>query len=213
MKKLSIIIITGKKNWEIISLDSIKSCPYEHEVIINRDFGFGFARNQGARMAKYDLLVYFDDDVSFGSEVWKYVEMIERGKFVMSLMNLTGYWFANTRGFMILKDDFWKIGGFDENFAYGCEDRDFFLRAVDAGMKHIELPISLLKHKPHVLRTDNKVRKLKIILDNTKIIMRHSYRHRDYLRHEVIGRLMKGQFRTCSLYLIFSLYLLLKGWK
>lgn len=106
MKKLSIIIITGKKNWEIISLDSIKSCPYEHEVIINRDFGFGFARNQGARMAKYNLLVYFDDDVSFDERVWKYVEMIDRGKFVMPLLNPKWYWFANTRGFMILKDDF-----------------------------------------------------------------------------------------------------------
>jgi GT2 family glycosyltransferase len=55
-------------------------------------------------------------------------------------------------GFMVSKDAFWRIGGFDEDFFVGNDDIDFGWRAWLVGFKPICISRGVIYHDPRILR-------------------------------------------------------------
>ena len=179
-----------KDKYEIIVVDdgSNDSTP-EVVKLFEKDFppvtyhfqensGVAKARNEGARLAKGEVLIFNDDDIiiepdnirrhlqnlnKFGKCLvcghWEFTPELTRtmnetqfGRYRLALEN----WYKeeNTKepiqdnryysqtispqNESVRREDFWHIGGFDEDFPYaGCEDDEFVVRAVKAGYKFI----------------------------------------------------------------------------
>jgi len=108
-------------------------------------------RNHGAKLSKFDWLVFIDDDCLPDENILRnYIDVIRNsdenigayeGKIIAdrekkrydeeSPLNLTGghFWTCNVA---IKKEIFNRIGGFDENFPFPAnEDKDIYLRILD----------------------------------------------------------------------------------
>ena len=151
MGKISIIIPTINQN-----VLTIKSIPNDVETIIEKEGNRSEARNVGAKRATKEILVFCDDDIIFDVELLN--RMIEKIK-PRNVIGLEDYDFnlLLTRFLMIYKDDFNKIGGFDENFNH-MEDTDFCFRAKKAGYNIIPIPREIIQHKDHPTRVGNFMR-------------------------------------------------------
>lgn len=61
-EKISVIITSIKD--ENVTKESLGVLPKEcSEIVISKTIGLGKARNEGAKKAKGDILVFFDDDL------------------------------------------------------------------------------------------------------------------------------------------------------
>ena len=76
------VIVTSRKR----CVETLVSCPDVSDVVVCRDFGLGLARNNGARKAKRELLVFLDDDLVVDPELWKHVLEVKSGEFGMMII-------------------------------------------------------------------------------------------------------------------------------
>jgi GT2 family glycosyltransferase len=139
-----------------------KPTPFVTMVINERNIGRSATRNRGARVAEGALLLFLDSDcipdhpdflahhlaamaggsdisvgsiVGIGGDFWdRYQREVAARR--SALAQRDGALAAATSpNFMIQREAFLSLGGFDEAYeGYGFEDRDFFLRARRAGL-------------------------------------------------------------------------------
>jgi glycosyltransferase involved in cell wall biosynthesis len=204
-EKISIIIPSCKE--EIVTLGSLDSCPVEFEVVISRDAELGRCRNNGARKAQNDLIVMLDDDIVLSPEIWRHVLNVERGEFAMAF--LSG--FPCSRVVAVHADDFWSVDGFDESIKFTGEDRDFYVRALSAGLKFKEIPLSLIQHKEHLVRNKNIHIGIGSVRENMRFLMRYGRRFPKVFRVDFFDRIKRVQARTLLLQFIFLVYFIFKG--
>jgi glycosyltransferase involved in cell wall biosynthesis len=204
-KEITIVIPSCKK--EITTLGSLDSCPVEYELVVSKVAGLGYCRNDGVRKAKTDFIVMFDDDIILSPEVWHHILSVKRGEFAMAF--LSG--FPCSRVVAIHTEDFWRIGGFDESIKFTGEDRDFYVRALLAGLKFKEIPLRLIQHREHLTRCKNIYVGIGGARENMRFLLRYGRRFPKVFRVDFLDRIKRGQARTLLLQFIFIIYLILKG--
>jgi glycosyltransferase involved in cell wall biosynthesis len=164
-------------------LETIKSVPFFHERIISTRSGLAAARNIGAKFSHGHLLIFFDGDLKINRKIWSKLEYLKEGSFIMAY---EGYAHGGTpqpvtRVLAIHKKDFEKIK-FDNRFKYRCEDRDFFLSAIRAGLKPIFLkPKGYYEHIEHSIRAlKNSYVLHRSISDTARCMVKHGAYTRNY---------------------------------
>lgn len=174
--KISIIIPTAKNS--VATLESLKSCPFKHKVVVSREKGLGFARNWGARQAGDGLLVFMDDDLKLDPEIWSLITATKRGTVKMYDDGTYKRLPYSSRVLAIWSQDFWKVGGFDEDIRYYGEDVDFLIRALDAGLQQETLPTHLVTHIPHKPRSKFNMRVfLGLRCDQAHCLLKHGRKY------------------------------------
>lgn len=164
---LSIIIPTAKPN--CLTLKGLGALDDMHEIILVKAKGLAQARNQGARTARGELIVMFDDDLQLKEGFWKFLKTIEHGQFFMAKV----YDNISTRVFAIYAEDFWRVGGFDESIKYIFEDGDFMIRALKTGMKLRIVPDKFFHHIPHLPRQRNKWLLCLLTWEYVRLLLKH----------------------------------------
>jgi glycosyltransferase involved in cell wall biosynthesis len=210
LNAVSIIIISRKQN--IVTLDSVKNCPVPYEVIISRKNGLSIARNWGAEQANNDLLLFLDDDLSFKDDLWKEVLSTEKGHFKM-IYNVTCLeGFPVTRVLAIHKEDYWRVGGFDDKFIATSEDRDFYARAIVKHLRFTAIPTDLVTHQAHD-RKRNIYNAIWATADNVRFIQRYAIIFpKTIFEVDFLRRIKRKQIRTLVMQTVLFYYYLFK-WK
>lgn len=183
--KLSVILTTIKD--EIKTLDSVSECPFEHEVIISREKGLGKARNLGANKANNEVLAFFDDDLTLNPKMWDSISKMKKGNFLMAY---GGYAHGGkpepiTRILIIHKEDFFKVGGFNEEIKYSGEDREFFLKAIRKGFDPKFFSEKFFIHKSHPIRfSKNRYYSIMFMFEQSKVLATHGAYTRVYKNYK-----------------------------
>ena len=202
---ISVIIPSIKK--EIKTLRSVPKNPLV-EIIISRKVGVAYARNWGARQAKGEILVFFDDDLEFSTGLWMQALSIKKGEFIM----VQGEAFPITRVMSIYADDFWfRVGGFDERLTVGGEDRDFYFRAIEAGLMFKAIPSNQITHIAHTERSNNIHTAITLCSTNMKLLMKYGIRYPRIFKIEFLDRMKLLQVRTVLIQFVFLLYHLINN--
>lgn len=200
------VIITSQKD-TIQTLTSAKTLLPDYETVVSRENGLGYARNYGARKANGDLLVFLDDDLTLNPQITSHLN-VTCGSFAMAFLG----GFPCTRVLAIHREDFWGIGGFDESIRFTGEDRDFYMRAVDAGLIFKQIPMSLVTHTPHTPRYRNIYTAIGCIQENALFALKYWRRNpRKMFRVEIWNRLKHRQARTLLIYFAYILYFIARG--
>lgn len=200
------IVITSQKE-TITTLPSAASLLPDFETVISRKQGLGYARNYGARQAHRNLLVFLDDDLTLKPQLTEHLN-VDAGCFAMTFLG----GFPCTRVLAINREDFWSIGGFDETIKFTGEDRDFYIRALDAGLKFKQIPLALVTHKPHIPRYRNIHTAIGCIKENAQFALKYWRRNpRKMFKVEITNRLKHHQARTLIIYFLCILYYIMRG--
>jgi glycosyltransferase involved in cell wall biosynthesis len=199
-----------------------KNClPEGVEVIVERSRGLATARNRGAQKAHGGFLVFMDDDLIFSREFfWSIVEKLRKNKKSFIAMGARPTE-CTSRVLVIRRNDFYRIGGFDEWIKFIGEDFDFGCRAVKLGYKKILIPFTSVKHVEHGRSLSGKIWRF---IEQSYILVKHP---REYCQeaelgtfiafflytkdHEVLANIAKTVFHTLSFF--HSLFLLILGEK
>jgi predicted glycosyltransferase involved in capsule biosynthesis len=107
---------------------------YETE---NEIYHSNYARNLAHRAATGDVLINLDADNFVGETCKAIIETFEQEP--NSIVNFPSLdYLPDTWGRVcISRDNFYRLGGYDEQFtAYGADDRDLIFRAKAFGLKH-----------------------------------------------------------------------------
>jgi hypothetical protein len=142
-ESLSIVIPSCKE--EIVTVNSLKSCPVPYQLITTNVRGVGKARYVGALKAKHRLLVMFDDDLVISPVVWQQVLALKPGEFMLTRWGTH----LSSRIFACYQTDYFRVGGFNPYIQFTFEDGDFAARAQQIGLKLKVLSPSLLIHCSH----------------------------------------------------------------
>lgn len=165
---VSIIIPTIKE--EVETVKHLESCPIPYQLIISKTKGLGKARNNGAKFAKHDLLIFFDDDLILYPGIWKHLLALRPNHFIMH----NGNGEPSTRVFAVYSKDFL---GFDENIQLSGEDRDIWIRNIKEGLIPHWLPSNMIEHKAHPIRAQKSRRNAIIMMDEQAkyVLLKHGY--------------------------------------
>lgn len=140
---ISVVIISLEK----VDISRWKFPSEVTEVIIRHDYGRSKARNEGAKRAKGNFLLFLDDDVDLLPEVWsKYILKLftaEPNAIVCKEHPVLG-----TRVCGLSRTLFFQLGGFDEAMETG-EDADLGFRALRQNVKIHRIPHDLVTHHTH----------------------------------------------------------------
>jgi glycosyltransferase involved in cell wall biosynthesis len=188
--KISIIVPTLKN--EPLTTKSLFHCPVPYQLILSKKPGLGCARNYGAKQAKYDLLVFLDDDLTLKPEIWKHILNTRKGEFKM-----TKWPRPVTRAMVIHSEDFWRVGGFDESIKALGEDLVFYVEAIQHGLNFSEIPIGLMIHEDHEPRSHNKRVAIDMILDTSRNFARYGFRLyglTEFARNSVLREMLLRSF-------------------
>jgi len=168
---ISIIIPTTNRLLKKSLLKQFTDCPINYEIIIANSKGLGFARNEGAMKAKYDLLMFVDDDIVIDSDSWKFLLELKKGECKMPFSAKN---YPCSRIMVIHKKTF--SNGFDNAIRYVGEDLDFYLRKRNS-VKFIRIPDYVYLHLNHVRK------RRKFHLERGYLLLKHGW---NYLRGDVI---------------------------
>lgn len=138
------LLIASNKD-EVLTLKDPKMQKYASEILINNTLGVSASRNQLAKEARNEVLVFMDDDIKVLQTVWDSLRKVKPDEIFM----VEGYNHPITRIMALHKKTFYDIGGFDENIKYNGEDLDFYWRALEKGYIISIIPQCLVQHKPH----------------------------------------------------------------
>lgn len=164
----------------------------------------GYARNWGARQAKGKLLVFLDDDLILRDGFWSEVLKVKEGEFSMPYP-------PTTRVLVIHKNDFWRIGGFNKKIFVTREDVDFYLRAIDNGLRFRAFPSNLFMHVEHPdYRFQNIYKSLRAVRESITLIVKYHKKHPNLIGEFFWGNLKKLKIRTLLLGFIFLPYCIYK---
>jgi acetyltransferase-like isoleucine patch superfamily enzyme len=194
---VTVVIPSGKKRAYTTSLNGW--LKRYHVVVVHNRMGLARAFNECFCHAKSDTVVLLADDLLIDPAVCRYFN-VEPGEFRMLD---TGDFPINGVHVIRLKD-FWRVGGFNEEFRFGNVDREFYARAVLAGLKYKPIPLSLVKHVKHQTRYSNIYKSFRVTHDSVTFIMRYfRYFPRDVLKHDFLNRIRRRQFRSLLLHTLY----------
>ena len=146
-----------------------------HEFITSSVKGIAAARNDGASRAKGNVLAFIDSDITVKPIVWKFVEELKPGEFIISYSK-DGI--PSGRLIIIHREDFERVG-FDARFVAAAEDSDFYLRCRDAGLDAVIISNGCYEHKAHSERAKDREVGRQICRDQMRFVVRHMKRHRE----------------------------------
>ncbi len=175
----------------------LNSIPKDFRILLCFEKGVSKARNSGAKKAGGGLLVFHDSDVIASEEAWRVAVNLKRGEFAMKNEDGTN---PNSRFVAVFYEDFASVGGFDEVFKYSAEDRDFWFRAYDSGLKWKPIRHRMIKHFEHPRRERHKPTGIRIAVDNLTLYLRH-VRRPWLLFLDLKHRILNTQVLTLGVYL------------
>lgn len=198
--KISIIIPCLHDNPQTIQ--SLKNFPFEHEIIISKKFGLGYARNYGALNSNGEYLLFLDSNLEINPKLFQLMEVVFRVEHSY-LMSFDGFSHGGkgepiTQVLFIKKSDFNKVK-FSEKIIYSGEDRDFFIKAVYKGLIHF-----LFKPSFYYTHIDHEIRALKSSYNLINFTNEHS---KLLVFHGAKVRLYKGFFRWFFPYVFKKSYI------
>jgi GT2 family glycosyltransferase len=198
-----------------------KCLPEGVEVIVERSRGLAAARNKGAQKAHGAFFVFMDDDILFSREFfWSIVATLRKNKKSFIAMGAKPTE-CTSRVLVIRRDDFYRIGGFDEWIKFIGEDFDFCCRAVKLGYKKILIPFTSVEHVEHGRSFSVRIWRL---MEKSYMLVKHPGEYRQeaeletffafflYTKDpEVLANVAKTVFHTLGFFR--SLFFLLLGEK
>jgi GT2 family glycosyltransferase len=99
-------------------------------------------------------------------DIWEYILNVKKGEFKMTWYDDDDY--PCGRVTVIRAEDFWRVGGFDEQVKILGEDRIFYLTAMRKGLRFMRIPTEYIRHIEHERRSKQGVLKVKTILENVR---------------------------------------------
>jgi len=177
------------------------------ELIISRGLGVASARNRGAWRASGDRFLFVDDDVVVSDYWFSKAKEVKEGMFMMTFSDH----FPSTRLLAITRKDFLRLGGFDIRIKLSGEDRDFYLRAVDLGLRALSIPIASVYHIPHVIRARRRGWGWKTSLELVWVMLRHRKRHPEMLAYELYTKIRYLRVRSLLYELLAIVVVKVKG--
>ncbi len=148
----SIIQSTTDHRHEIIIVYNGLNCDltlFENYNLLTSEFGcVAKAYNLGASTAKGELLALFHDDCILGDPCWvkKSVSLLAKDSIiaVTPQTNQQDLFLKTSKcvPLVIYQEDFFKMGGFDENIYIGYEDLEFSYAICENGFDIAQLPIT-----------------------------------------------------------------------
>ncbi len=200
------LVVPSKKTSDVGVLNG-STCPLACVVVVSREVGLSRARNFGVKQAVYPLVVMVDDDVTLSAEGWRWLVDLRRGEFALAKVGEH----LSSRVFAVWREDFWRVGGFDEELKYVFEDGDFAIRAERAGLKLKIMPINFFIHHEH--RRGFRFRNLAALdFEYTKILVKY--------KRQVFSNLFEFfwrpfdwriKFQDFSFKVIFMVYWIIRG--
>lgn len=185
---MSIIIPSVKE--KIATLACIPFHP--QDVIVSRVKGVSYARNEGAKYASHDLLVFLDDDISLNFNQWLDILTMQKGTFLMAFSKSS----PSTRVLALWKTDFERVGGFDSRFNYAAEDKDFYYRALEAGLVCKPLNYYAIKHFTHPYRLRSLEKGFHGSKEHAYVLARHGRRNKWMTAKHLLDRILRFKVRT-----------------
>ena len=173
-------------------------------VVVHNSMGIAPAQNMCARQVRGGVMVMVTDDLAVDPQVQQFFN-IGKGEFCMLH---TGAFPAG--GVTVIHvNDFWRVGGFNEQLLYGSVDSEFYARAVLCGLRYKPIPQGLVKHVKHPSRASTIHKLFRVLRDRATFVAAY-FRHYpvEVLKHDYLYRLMRGQLRTALLNLLFFPYTL-----
>ncbi|MFA6142749.1 MAG: glycosyltransferase family 2 protein [Candidatus Omnitrophota bacterium] len=182
-----------------------KEFPWVCVIKLDKNYGFSKGNNVGAQSAKYDHIVFLNNDTAVernwlkalvsgmadsGCSIVNSKVLYFHNRCILNIgrghLNRWGVGFCKGAGedqslyneriyihhatgcsMLLKKDDFMKIGGFDEDFFAYHEDIDFSWRAWICGYKIAYIPGSIVYHKSGGTAGAFSARKAYLITRNT----------------------------------------------
>uniref|UniRef100_UPI00403EFC4E glycosyltransferase family 2 protein n=1 Tax=Haladaptatus sp. DJG-WS-42 TaxID=3120516 RepID=UPI00403EFC4E len=159
MNEPSVSIIVPTLNNDPLTLQSV---PSNVEVCVVTEGNRAEARNIGASRTNGKILVFCDDDIRFSENFfWEQVLNLEE-RTICGLLDFD-FNLLLTRFFVVHRDAFEKLGGFDERLNH-MEDTEFCLNALTNGYNLQSIPRDSVYHKEHESRGQGRWTTLKSIL-------------------------------------------------
>lgn len=168
-KNLEIILIDdGSTDGSGKLCDEIKEMDLRIKVIHTENHGVAHARNLGIENAKAKYILPLDSDDLIDKEyVQEAVKILENdsdvgivyckavkfgeynGEWDLPLFSISNMLTHNCIFVtsMFRKDDWVRVGGFDEKMQYGIEDYDFWLSIIELGRKVYQIPKILFHYR------------------------------------------------------------------
>ncbi len=172
---------------------------FNSEVIVVRDIwgrNASKARNEGAKRAKGEILIFCDDDIAFSQHLLHSVINLLNSKngerFLIGIANFDKFFghYCISRFLCLKRTLFEKIGGFDENIGYMGEDVEFSIRAKMNGAIIVKI------NNNEILHINNKRSKESFIkyLLNQYHLTYTAIKHINYFRYNIILFFIKKIF-------------------
>jgi len=143
---MSVLIPSLKDPQSIITLQNDFPSWVKEFLVDPSTFGISKARNYLAETARYNTLIYADDDIRISPALW------EKIPYPIPLHQVFMYQGGNhpiTRLMILNKKTLHAIGGFDEYLRHNAEDYDIYLRLLKAGVLVNIIPQGYVLHKDH----------------------------------------------------------------
>lgn len=143
MTDVSVVIPSIKE--EVLTLESV---PDEVETQVVRRGTLNEARNRGVQRAEHDRIMILDDDISFTNEFfWGLADRVERE--ILIGHPDWDYGLVAGRVMAFHRDDWRRLGGFDERLKSHMGDTEFALKFVHAGYEVEQVDSAEINHIPH----------------------------------------------------------------
>ncbi len=152
-----VIIIENSNDY--ILKEKIEKKYKNVKIILNENKGYAQAANLGAKIAKNKYIFFCSPDNFIEENIVKKLEdfakemddnfgvlvVNEQDRAVSKLTSVKKPWSKKENGiscFLIKKETFLEISGYDENFFLYCEDRDFVERLIKAKFSFYKVPLT-----------------------------------------------------------------------